>query len=181
MTPISTEGAIAPANQSSPPHEVRKTLREIPAWGASLLLHLAILAALGTMTRIVIVEPEWTLTTSLEKVEPDEYKFDSTVVDIIGNDSDVNVLGPSQAAAQHVAQDQQKELEEKLESELLTIDEPDVDSLPEPSKAEFLQQFEATGSTEHPGGVEGAIDRLTLEIAGSLRERKTLVVWLFDE
>jgi len=181
MTPIQTEAVALPTKQAEPQTDIRKTLREIPAWGASLMLHLAILAALGTMTRMVIVEPEWSITTSVDDVEPDEYKFDSTVVDIIGNDSDVNVLGPSQAAAQHVAQDQQKELEEKLESELLTVDEPDVDTLPEPSKAEFLQQFEATGSTEHPGGVEGSIDRLTLEIAGSLRERKTLVVWLFDE
>ena len=31
------------------------------------------------------------------------------------------------------------------------------------------------------GGTSGAIDRITWEIAAALRERRTIVVWLFDE
>lgn len=154
---------------------------EVPAWAASLALHVAVLLFLASITRMVTVEPEWPITTAVEDVSPEEFKFDSTVVDVVGNDSNVNVLGPSQAAAQNVSRNPQQELERQLESELLTVEVPNVDAVPLPSEAEFVEQFDATGSTEHPGGVEGAIDRLTLEIAGSLRERKTMVVWLFDE
>ena len=56
-----------------------------------------------------------------------------------------------------------------------------METLPTPNEADLAQEFDAVGSTEHTGGTEGAMDRLTMEIAASLRERRTLVVWLFDE
>jgi len=37
------------------------------------------------------------------------------------------------------------------------------------------------GQTENPGGIEGAVDRMAVEIDRSLLNRKTLVIWLFDE
>ena len=60
------------------------------------------------------------------------------------------------------------------------VQKPVTDSIPQPNQAEYVESVDTTGATEYTGGVEGAIDRLTYEIAGSLRERKTLVVWLFD-
>jgi hypothetical protein len=37
-----------------------------------------------------------------------------------------------------------------------------------------------TGQAEKVGGVEGALDRVSYEIRNSLRNRKTMVIWLFD-
>ncbi|MFN9292344.1 MAG: VWA domain-containing protein, partial [Planctomyces sp.] len=47
--------------------------------------------------------------------------------------------------------------------------------------AETIENIDLTGTTAPPGGTEGAVDRMTLEIAASLRQRRTLPVWLFDE
>jgi len=45
----------------------------------------------------------------------------------------------------------------------------------------YDKQIDLTGTTEHAGGTDGAIDRVTQEIAASLRQRKTLVIWMMDE
>ncbi len=45
---------------------------------------------------------------------------------------------------------------------------------------ELSDVVETTGSSEHAGGIRGAVDRLTIEIEASLRQENTLVVWLFD-
>ena len=55
------------------------------------------------------------------------------------------------------------------------------EQLPTPNEADILESIDLTGTTEHAGGTAGAIDRITQEIAASLRQRKTLVVWLMDE
>jgi hypothetical protein len=60
------------------------------------------------------------------------------------------------------------------------VQKPVTDNIPTPNQAEFVESVNTTGATEYTGGVDGAIDRLAYEIADSLRERKTLVIWLFD-
>ena len=157
---------------------------EMPAWAISLCVHFIILLVLGSLSIAVekISKPE--LTTFIEEEEevlPEEYKFNSTLVDTLGNESDTNLAGPSMAAAQTLGADNHREREERLEETILQPEIPVVDTLPEPNEADLAMQFDAVGSTEHPGGTEGAMDRLTMEIAASLREKRTLVVWLFDE
>lgn len=181
MAPPAVGAPVADAEYGDESGGFMAALRDAPAWVVSLAVHLIVMGGLARMTIYAIEESDPVLTTSIEDVQPEEYKFDVAVTDMVGSDSDVNIIGPSQAAAEMVAQDPQKQLEEQLEQEQLEIETPNLEALPEPDKAEMMERFTATGSTEHPGGVEGAIDRLTLEIAGSLRERKTLAIWLFDE
>jgi len=152
------------------------------AWGASLGIHVVALALLAMIQFEVLTSSDATIDSALvEEVEPQQLKFDSTLVDVIGNDSDINSLTSSQDSASHLGErDPAKEVEEQVETPL---DEPSLvitEEIPQPSKAEYTTIIQTRGATEHPGGVEGAVDRLAWEIANSLREGKTLVVWCFD-
>ncbi len=182
---------IAPSQESQPPggasdYEsswLSSALGEMPAWAISLCVHLIIMLVLASFTIVAQQVQDKTLTTYIEEEEirPEEYQFNSTVVDAVGSESDTNIAGPSMAAAQNVGADNHRERQERLEETVLQPEIPIVDTLPTPNEADLVKQFDAIGSTEHTGGTEGAMDRLTMEIAASLRERKTLVVWLFDE
>ncbi len=156
-------------------------MRETPSWIISCVVHLALLFMLYQMTFKNLVEREAIIDSSMapEEILPEDFKFDATVQDQIGSDSQVNVLSPSKAAATEAGRDPQKDLVREIESEV-AVQKPVTDQVPQPNQAEFVESVDTTGATEYTGGVEGAMDRLTYEIAGSLRERKTLVVWLFD-
>jgi len=153
---------------------------EYPAWGVSLVLHLAILLLLGSLTHVTLSQRETIISSVFDDVNEETYKFDTIVVDQIGSQSDINMLSPSLAAAQQTGDNPQKQMRKQFEDELLKIDAPLTNVLPEPAEMEFVTAYDAHGDIVHTGGTEGAIDRLTFEIAGSLRQRKTLVIWLFD-
>ena len=154
---------------------------DMPAWAISLVAHVAILLILASITTVTMPDFTPTIISSIEEISPDEYKVENaTVVDQIGSDSDANMLSLSKEAATQFGNDPQREMERQLEEENLTVELPPTEPISEPSEAELVENVQTTGATEHAGGVEGAIDRLTLEIAGSLKEQKTLVVWLFD-
>lgn len=154
-------------------------LRDVSAWGFSLAAHGVALAALSLIYFDVDQRVSTLIDSAFEEIDPAQYKFDSTVVDQVGNDSSVNSLAASQAAATAVGKNPQEDLETKVE-ESLSVEVPVTDSIVEPAKEQMLAPVQTTGSSEQVGGVEGAIDRMAFEIANSLREKKTLVVWLFD-
>ncbi len=184
--------ATVPAQAPPPPVDfdgeegwLETALGAMPAWAISLCVHLIIMLLLATLSVAVqqVSKPEFT--TSIEEEEEEvlleEYKFSSTLVDTIGSESDMNLAGPSMAAAQNMGADNHREREQRMEETILQPEIPLVDTMPTPNEADLAKVFDAIGSTEHTGGTEGAMDRLTMEIAASLRERRTLVVWLFDE
>lgn len=154
-------------------------LLDLSAWSLSLGLHVAALLGLS----LIYFDVEQHLTTVIDSVfddaDPNQFKFDATAVDQIGNDSSVNTLAASQAAATAVGKNPQEEIQSQID-ETLDVQVPSPNDIVEPPKAEMLSQVATTGGTEYTGGVEGSIDRLAFEIANSLREKKTLVVWLFD-
>lgn len=155
---------------------------DLVAWGASLAVHILVLIALATVHYEVWKDSEGSITSALvEEIEPLQYKFDATVTEQLGNDSPINTLTSSQDTASKIGdRDPLKDIQEQVESPL-EVPAPTVqDEMPQPEKAEFASIIKIRGATEHPGGVEGAVDRLAWEIANSLREGKTLVVWLFD-
>ncbi len=158
-------------------------VREVPAWAISLGVHLLILMVLGSLTQVTLLEDDSdVITSALEELDAEDYKFDATVIDQLGNNSDANQLGPSQATATQVGPKPEHEMEQQLEEEILTVDTPPTNEITQPNEAEFADAVDISGAaTETPAGVEGSIDRLTYEIAGSLKERKTLVIWMFDE
>jgi hypothetical protein len=84
------------------------------------------------------------------------------------------------------AESVQAKVEQRIDQEQ-DVRGPDLassDEIPLPDATEVTGQVDTTGGAVEnladAGGVEGAIDRLTWEIAQSLHERKTTVIWLFD-
>ncbi len=155
---------------------------DLMAWGASLGVHIVILAILATIHYEVFRESESVIDSAMtEEIEPWSPAFDTTITDQIGNNSSVNTLTASQSAASKIGAERdpvevvQDQVETPLQQPVVVTDE-----IPQPAKAEFASPIQTRGATEHPGGVEGAVDRLAWEIANSLREGKTMVVWMLD-
>ena len=170
---------------TKPLNEVDDSLasaREVPAWVVSAGVHIAVLLALGMISRVIPIEPSIPpITTVTEELTPEDYKFDASVQqDVIGSDSNVNQISPSQQAAVRMGETPQEMMEQQIEESFETADVPPPVDIVQPHESEFVSNVDLNGATEYIGGTEGAIDRLAFEIAGSLKERKTLVVWMFD-
>lgn len=155
----------------------------VPAWGMSVLLHAGIFLVLLTITLPEIVLPELNLTSAVEteEVRPEEYVIDTEPTEELGTMSTLNIEGASAAMAQNQGLDNHRENLQQIESSIVNPKVEMYETVMAPSEAETIENLDLTGTTEHPGGTEGAVDRVTLEIASSLRQGKTLPVWLFDE
>jgi hypothetical protein len=146
-------------------------------------VHVCLLVMLALIPHITPGQFEALILSDVDDEQLDkEFQFDAaTSVDMIGNDSDLNVLGPSRQSAQLANRIEREKVEEKLDEPLdFDVPLPRTELVSLPAEANFTDPIESQGGTEYVGGVEGAVDRLTHEIASSLRERPTLVVWLFD-
>ncbi|MFN0195411.1 MAG: vWA domain-containing protein [Planctomycetaceae bacterium] len=157
-----------------------KIKRELPALGISILMHCLIILPLAFITYAPAFQQVLNTIIVVEDLSEEEFVENTSVLDQIGTDGKFDQLTATQQAATEVGQNQHEQAEEKLEEELLTATEPSADVIEEPNESELLDTVDTKGTTENAGGVEGAIDRLTLEIAASLREGKTLVCWVFD-
>jgi hypothetical protein len=155
----------------------------VPAWGMSMLVHVGIFLVLLTITLPEVLLPELNLTSTVEteEVRPEEYVIDTKPTEELGTMSSLNIQGASAAMAQSRGLDNHREEMRQIESSIVNPKVELYESVTAPSEAETIENIDLTGTTEHPGGTEGAVDRITLEIAASLRQRKTLPVWLFDE
>lgn len=157
------------------------SLHEAPAWAVSLVAHLAILLALGSISHVTqMVLTEDIVSTPVEDMEVETYKFDSTVQDELGNNSDMNQLSPSLQAATLQGESEPQEIERRLEDSQINPDIQIQDLMASPSRAELTEVMETQGTTEHTGGTAGAMDRLAFEITNAVQDKETLVVWLFD-
>lgn len=157
-----------------------------PAWLTSLTLHIIVLATLST---IVYYPPHEMLQavittemTDLEEAQP--IVMDNVRVDTIGTNSTVQMSGAAfSAATGQISTDPQTEVESRIEEEIapvqVAISDDVVQDIPQ---GDLTQRVNTSGSaaTENTGGTQGAIDRLTFELLSSLRENKTLVLWMFD-
>lgn len=152
----------------------------VTAFSVSLGIHLLLLCGLALVKFSVKLQEFTEVTSSLEEEQdPTALKFDATMTDQVGGDTNVSSLASSQEAANSLARNPQEEVERTI-SDNLQVATPVTDEIVKPSKTDVLASVATQGATEHSGGVEGAVDRLTWEIATSLRDKKTLVVWLFD-
>jgi hypothetical protein len=157
------------------------SLQEAPAWAVSLVAHLAILLALGSITRVTqMVLTEDIVSTPVEELEIETYKFDSTVQDNLGNNSDMNQRSPSLQAAMKNGESEPQEIERRIEDSQINPDIQIQDLMTQPSRDQMTAVMETQGTTEHTGGTEGAMDRLAFEITNAVQDKETLVVWLFD-
>lgn len=156
-------------------------LGDAPAWAVSALVHTLVLLVFASIVRETFQEaPAPEVTSVVETPELEEFKFE-TATDLtkVGNDSDMNVVSPSQAAAAANVVPQQQ-ITKRINQEFAAPRAPSSERIIEASELNLTGEFVATGTTEHTGGVEGAVDLLTNEIAASLRENETTVLWLFD-
>lgn len=176
-------GSLDAADEGDDQSLVWSLYDAVPAWGISLLLHACIFLLLLTITLPEILLPELNLTSSIEKeeVQAEDYVIDSEPTEQLGSMSNLNIQGASAAIAQSKGLDNHREEIRRIESAIVNPKIETIETLTMPSEAETIENIDLTGTTEHPGGTEGAVDRMTLEIAASLRQRRTLPVWLFDE
>jgi len=186
-----TPGAASPAEDAA---EVTSwipawlSLQDLPGWAISLSIHTVALVALMLFRYHLESEQDPTILSAMEELQQ-EIHFDNTIQDQVGTTAEVNsLLGAGNivaATAESVQQNAEKGIERTAEA----VD-PDVKLAAEgpmlPKEGDFSGTVETTGGTventaQGGGGVEGAIDRLTWEIQQSLHDRKTTVVWLFDQ
>lgn len=156
--------------------------RDVPAWAISMGVHVVILLILGSFTHVVLLDdPRTALTSTMdEDINQEEFKFDVTVTDQLGNESDLNKLSPSQAMAQNKGDAPDTELDQQLEEDNFTVEIPITQALQQPAEANLTEVVDIAGETDHPGGVEGAMDRITFELLASLKEKPTFALWMFD-
>jgi hypothetical protein len=155
----------------------------VPAWGVSVLVHVGIFLVLLTITLPEIIIPEFNLSSvaEQEEIRVEEYVLDSTPTEEMGSMSNLNIQGASAAIAQTKGLDNHVEQIDRIEQDIVNPKIELYEAVTMPSEAQTLENIDLTGTTEHPGGTAGAVDRMTLEIAASLRQRRTIPIWLFDE
>ncbi|RPI79356.1 MAG: hypothetical protein EHM42_12825, partial [Planctomycetaceae bacterium] len=161
---------------------------QVPGWAVSLGIHGAVLLALLGYRFHLDQEQDPAILSTLEELQRD-IVFDNTIQDQVGTSPDVNeLLSPGNIAAP-TAEAVQQQAEASLERTAAEVD-PDIslaDDAPAlPKEGDFSGTVDTTGGTvenvaQGGGGLEGAIDRLTWEIQQSLHEKKTTVIWLFDQ
>lgn len=158
-------------------------LHDTPAWGISLMFHLGIVVCLASISWVIETQVVFEITSTIEpeEVKEEEYVISTEVTEDVGSKSNLNVMGPSMAAAQDAGFDNHREEQDQIEEQLIDPRVQMVKTVMTPNQADLMESIDLTGTTEHAGGTSGAIDRLTQEIADSVRQRKTMVVWVMDE
>jgi hypothetical protein len=155
----------------------------MPAWGISLVVNLSILAAFHFIVFEQSRPPE--VNTIISDVEDslNEEKFhfsDRVTEDQVGNGGTSGALTPTMKSATAVGTN-----DVPLKEQVKEIVNPEVPQLSEASlvklEGDVTKLVSIKGQSDNAvGGVEGAMDRIAFEIRQSLKERKTLVLWLFD-
>lgn len=164
-----------------------------PSWVISLVGHLLILAALWPIHMATSIFRETIVSGSVEDEEPvaplqqESLRFDTAMAEEIGSHGDsasdagerVAPLGPA-IETQRAPLLNVVGTATALGTKQIAIKRPMLDVGAATPDRELSDVVETTGSSEHAGGIRGAVDRLTIEIEASLRQENTLVVWLFD-
>lgn len=163
--------------------------RDLPAFGVSLAVHVAILSALGVMGIAAQVEMKREITSRV--VDTSLPSFDQTEIQDIDQPDQpavVNSIGSSAPEFSVVAKDgaAPPPVAAKSDGEGPTtmlvagnISRPGEIAMPSAMTISQTVAIKGTGA-EHVGGVEGAVDRVAMEILNRLERSKTLVVWAFD-
>jgi len=157
--------------------------RDLPAWGISLLINGVMLTAFHFIAWTVTSDqPNVEIVSVMDDVVDQESIFiDSVVADAVGTDGETLMMAPALAAASvpQAQQAVQEKIEEAVNPEIPTLVEGDI-SLPE--NTDFTATFtDNKGTTDSiSGGAAGVMDRMTFEIRQSVKERQTLVIWVFD-
>ncbi len=152
---------------------------------ASFLLHIILILILWNIILPVIGTTDMFAISSIEEkdeeISPEEFSFKTEIYKEVGNQSSLNILGPSQDSAANLKSDPAEKAKEELKEQMEKKDELVVaNTQVAPPASDLVSDINVSGTTVTPGGVAGAVDQIAFEIAGSLKERKTLIVWLLD-
>ena len=160
---------------------MKSSIRDLPAWGISLVINLAVLFLL----HIIIYESGaarqiTTIDSAFETLEEQELVFNETVTDQRGTDGNSTSMTPSASVATVSGADDTTP--QQVIQETFVPNLPALETNMEFHRADLTMAIEVSGDTDDltNQGVEGAMDRITYEIANSLKERQTLVIWMFD-
>jgi hypothetical protein len=158
---------------------------DAPAWMISMIVHMVGLLLIAFVS-IIPPEPELVLTIETpeeEEVEelelPEKFMYEEQPTDLIGAGS---MGGVEMALAQAPELSDISEVV-PMETDIDGVEEIEIDDLIKVSTGPNLNANFAIKGAAGVGvsGAMGAVDRLTYEILLSLEERKTLVVWMFDQ
>lgn len=161
--------------------------RDAPAFLVSLVFHLVLLLVLGLLT-LAMPDHQITLVVAppVEDLPIEDLQLprDFSISDRLSLDVDTQAVGDFQMA-QSMAEQVSKVPDIPSPIEITPVAHSRLDMNFEIQVAtghQFSDNVTVKGSTgEAVADVHGAIDRLTFEILRSLEQRKTLVVWLFDQ
>ncbi len=157
---------------------------ETPYWLLSLVFHVALLLALATL--LVEYQKRERIAVTLNPTVPEieempalvdiEYEDDDAVG---SNDSDnFEAMMDMAPAAEDIT-----EMEATVEQEIRELGDFVINEyMPEINSEVDVTSIAVNGvAGQATTGTQGAVDRITHEILLSLEERKTLVVWMFDQ
>jgi hypothetical protein len=160
-----------------------------PAFLVSLLVHLGVVVSLA-LVPLVILDNQVTLTitapTEEEQVEvlevPTEFAFSEQPSEEVGANSvngDAVALSMAAVISEVSAIPVHREVPDNIDA---NVNVEINNAIEVATGLHYNQNLAVKGAAgEGTTGAEGAIDRLTHEILLSLEERKTLVVWCFDQ
>ena len=155
---------------------------DAPAWAISLIVHVVVFSVLALMW---VYRPEASLVLTLpseeELIEPivQDFFYAKDAQQAIGANSMAGVtmaqaLAPNYSEISDVPVDVREDDVNPTVAVQMNVDIPTGPAL---SETQMVKGAVGVGAT----GAAGAIDRITHEILQSLQQRRTLVVWLFDQ
>jgi hypothetical protein len=164
---------------------MKNLMRDLPAWGISLIVNLGILVPL----HFIFLEansPDDSVEISsiMEELTEEEWTLsnDPTVVDTPGTEGDSFEVTPAHLAAASLGPTQVTP-QQRILDDVIAAPQPPESPVLIPETASITDVLTLKGDPsvdERARGIEGTMDRIAYEITMSLRERQTLVVWLFD-
>ena len=165
--------------------------RDLPAWGISLLLNGAVLLSCHFIAwTVTSAKPSTDVVTVMDEVtDPIGQILDSVINDQAGVDGETLSMSPSSAAAGAMSSSQggggqplQSSVQEAVNPEIPQLASAGVTMSVNTDFTETISGNErGTGVVDKVGGgATGVMDRLTFEIRQSVKERQTLVIWVFD-
>lgn len=161
---------------------------DMSAWTVSFLVHIGVVVALAVL---VLVYPQQQITLVIETETEEEVEDELKDIEEVYFDMDdtSDDVGANSMAGEMAALAQAQVLSEES---LVVQDVPDIENptinmefeeITVNSGPVLSDNMAVKGSPVGQGvtGAPGAVDRITYEILESLAQRKTMVVWLFDQ
>lgn len=165
--------------------------RQIPSWAVSFGAH-----ALVLLSCLFIVRPSGFHENGIftdafdDSAVTDPFNVDATATDVVAASGEVGsmTIGNGSGAQNPDNADQQVATVSASQAQLQSVVERVITprtvgtstEMPTGDKTDLSAGFNSEGASEVSGSVEGSLDRLTHELTATLKDDKTLAIWVFD-